>query len=162
VGPFLFMRGWWRTRKKNLVQSLGIFRISPPLRRISFRNLSFNPQIRPQRYSPAGRFTFQKINQIKFDSSQLAQFNEKLMKFNMDSLDSYPISTRICISIIYKENSGYNLMPIDSISYGQIRTKASIMGVVMSDLPYLRYAYNWRLRQKPGLKGKIYVKFAIN
>jgi hypothetical protein len=41
------------------------------------------------------------------------------------------------------------------------RSKAAIMRVVMQNLASLRYAYNKRLREKPGLKGKITVKFAI-
>ncbi|MBN2035205.1 MAG: energy transducer TonB [Chitinispirillaceae bacterium] len=42
------------------------------------------------------------------------------------------------------------------------RSKASIMRVVMQNIAALRYAYNKRLREKPGLKGKITVKFAID
>ena len=36
------------------------------------------------------------------------------------------------------------------------------MRVVMQNLAALRYAYNKRLREKPGLKGKITCKFAID
>jgi TonB family protein len=42
------------------------------------------------------------------------------------------------------------------------RSKASIMRVVMQNLAALRYAYNKRLREKPGLQGKVTVKFAID
>ncbi len=42
------------------------------------------------------------------------------------------------------------------------RSKASIMRVVMQNLAALRYAYNKRLREKPGLKGRITIKFAID
>jgi hypothetical protein len=42
------------------------------------------------------------------------------------------------------------------------RSKASIMRVVMQNLAALRYAYNKRLREKPGLSGKITCKFAID
>jgi len=42
------------------------------------------------------------------------------------------------------------------------RSKASIARVVMQNIASLRYAYNKRLREKPGLKGKITVKFAID
>jgi len=42
------------------------------------------------------------------------------------------------------------------------RSKASIMRVVMQNLAALRYAYNKRLREKPGLNGKVTVKFAID
>ena len=36
------------------------------------------------------------------------------------------------------------------------------MRVVMQNIAALRYAYNKRLREKPGLKGKITCKFAID
>ncbi|MBD3320890.1 MAG: TonB family protein, partial [Chitinivibrionales bacterium] len=42
------------------------------------------------------------------------------------------------------------------------RSMASIRRVVMQNLAALRYAYNKRLREKPGLRGKITVKFAID
>lgn len=42
------------------------------------------------------------------------------------------------------------------------RTKASIHRVVMQNMSALRYAYTRRLREKPGLKGKITVRFAID
>jgi TonB family protein len=42
------------------------------------------------------------------------------------------------------------------------RSKASIMRVVMQNIAALRHAYNKRLREKPGLKGKVTVKFAID
>ena len=36
------------------------------------------------------------------------------------------------------------------------------MRVVMQNISALRYSYNKRLREKPGLKGKITCKFAID
>ncbi len=42
------------------------------------------------------------------------------------------------------------------------RSRASIMQVVMNNLAALRYAYNKRLREMPGLKGRVTVKFAID
>jgi hypothetical protein len=42
------------------------------------------------------------------------------------------------------------------------RSRASIMRVVMQNIAALRYAYNKRLREKPGLRGKITCKFAID
>ena len=42
------------------------------------------------------------------------------------------------------------------------RSRASIMRVVMQNLAALRYAYNKRLREMPGLKGRITIKFAID
>lgn len=42
------------------------------------------------------------------------------------------------------------------------RTKASIFRVVMQNMPALKYAYNKCLRDKPGLRGKITIHFAID
>ena len=42
------------------------------------------------------------------------------------------------------------------------RSKSSIMRVVLQNIAALRYAYNKRLRDNPGLKGKVKVKFAID
>lgn len=42
------------------------------------------------------------------------------------------------------------------------RSRASIMRVVMQNISALRYAYNKRLREKPGLKGKVTCRFAID
>ncbi|MBN1756781.1 MAG: AgmX/PglI C-terminal domain-containing protein [Chitinispirillaceae bacterium] len=42
------------------------------------------------------------------------------------------------------------------------RSRQSIARVVQQNLAALRYAYNQRLREKPGLKGRITVKFAID
>jgi hypothetical protein len=42
------------------------------------------------------------------------------------------------------------------------RSRASIMRVVLQNLEAIRYAYNRRLHEKPGLKGKITCKFAID
>jgi TonB family protein len=42
------------------------------------------------------------------------------------------------------------------------RSRASIMLVVQQNLQALRYAYNKRLQEKPGLKGKIMIRFAID
>jgi len=42
------------------------------------------------------------------------------------------------------------------------RSRASIQRVVMQNMAALRYAYSKRLREKPGLTGKIIVKFAID
>jgi hypothetical protein len=42
------------------------------------------------------------------------------------------------------------------------RSRASIMRVVIRELPKLKHAYNRKLRSNPGLQGKITVKFAID
>jgi hypothetical protein len=59
--------------------------------------------------------------------------------------------------IIYR-NVDYGFSTINR--YG--RSRASIMRIVMSFLPQMRYAYNRHLREIPGIRGKITVKFAIN
>jgi len=45
---------------------------------------------------------------------------------------------------------------------GDGRSKSEIMRVVLQNLGALRYAYNRCLREKPGIKGKITIKFAID
>jgi len=42
------------------------------------------------------------------------------------------------------------------------RDQKSIMKTVMPNLAALRYTYNSRLREQPGIKGRITVKFAID
>jgi outer membrane biosynthesis protein TonB len=42
------------------------------------------------------------------------------------------------------------------------RSRASIMRVVRQNMASLKYAYNGRLREKPGMKGKITIKWAID
>ena len=42
------------------------------------------------------------------------------------------------------------------------RNRASIQRIVMQNMAALRYAYNKRLREKPGLCGKITTKFAVD
>ena len=42
------------------------------------------------------------------------------------------------------------------------RSRASVQRVIMENMAALRYAYNKRLRDKPGLTGRINVKFAID
>jgi hypothetical protein len=42
------------------------------------------------------------------------------------------------------------------------RSKSSIMAVVFQNLPSLRYEYNKRLRDKPGMKGNVKIRFSID
>lgn len=49
-----------------------------------------------------------------------------------------------------------------SAIFGDARNKIEIMRVVMQNLAALRHAYNKCLREKPGLKGKVVVRFAID
>lgn len=45
---------------------------------------------------------------------------------------------------------------------GDGRSKSEVMRVVMQNLAALRYAYNRYLRESPGMKGKITIRFAID
>ena len=45
---------------------------------------------------------------------------------------------------------------------GDGRSKSDVMRVVMQNLAALRYAYNRYLRETPGIKGKITIRFAID
>lgn len=67
-------------------------------------------------------------------------------------------------SIVMVKNSAPNairLNPAIIIGAGR-RSKSSIMGTVMKYIQCIRYAYNRRLNVKPGISGKLVVKFAIN
>jgi TonB family protein len=64
-----------------------------------------------------------------------------------------------------KKKGNLNVSSPDFIKGGALtggRSRASIQRVVMQNMAALRYAYNKRLREKPGLTGKITVKFAID
>jgi hypothetical protein len=45
---------------------------------------------------------------------------------------------------------------------GSGRSRVDIMRVVMQNLSALRYSYNQRLRERPGLSGRITIKFAVD
>jgi TonB family protein len=111
---------------------------------------------------PNGRFAaFQKGKSFVFDTAKASLLNGVLNRFKFDSIPSYPLTVRFTINLKYQADNRYAVSVPDSFKYGEQRSKASIMQIVMLNLAYLRYAYNWRLRQHPGLKGKITVKFAL-
>jgi hypothetical protein len=70
------------------------------------------------------------------------------------------------LSLIKKRGTLTISEPVMLAHAGQVqpggRSRSSIMTVVMQNIEALRYAYNKRLREKPGLKGKITCKFAID
>lgn len=89
-------------------------------------------------------------------SSGIDGFLKKLMKSDASSIKLKRRDVKILIprdDITLKTGGG-------SIRDG--RNRASIMRVVMQNLSALRYAYNKRLREKPGLTGRITCKFAID
>jgi len=64
-----------------------------------------------------------------------------------------------------KKKGSLKLTAPDFLKGGSLtggRSRASIQRVVMQNMAALRYAYNKRLRDKPGLSGKITVKWAID
>jgi len=79
-----------------------------------------------------------------------------------------------CFSICFAQKKGVagigyvDTQKLDSLSKdikgGEIngkRTKTEIMKTIMQNLAAIRYCYNKRLKDKPGLSGRITVKFAI-
>ena len=64
-----------------------------------------------------------------------------------------------------KKRGELNIASPDFVSSGNAanaRSRASIQRVVMQNIASLRYAYNRRVRERPGLSGTITVKFAID
>jgi hypothetical protein len=104
------------------------------------------------------------FNKNRLDSTLNLGIENTINKFRTDSLPEYKSNLSL-FSIIKTDSSIPVFSFIDSIYYSGLtggRSKASIMKVVMEYLGDLKYAYNQRLREKPGLKGKITVKFAID
>ncbi|MBN1130702.1 MAG: TonB family protein [Chitinispirillaceae bacterium] len=64
-----------------------------------------------------------------------------------------PVDVRAKLTVIISGKSGQTTGG---------RSKMEIMRVVMQNLSALRHAYNQRLREKPGLKGRITVRFVID
>jgi hypothetical protein len=61
----------------------------------------------------------------------------------------------------YENEKADSLRIANAKKYYGKRSRASIMKTVMLNLQSLRFAYNKRLREKPGLFGKITVKYSI-
>jgi hypothetical protein len=60
------------------------------------------------------------------------------------------------------KNAAVAITPTGVMLSGAGRSRVDIMRVVMQNLSALRYAYNQRLRDRPGLTGKITIKFAVD
>ena len=115
------------------------------------------------RIHPNGEFSTQVIKfGYKFDSMTNVRFVELLNTFRFDSIPFYPLTASFTLWLKNRGNNKIDISLSDSLEYAPFRSKASIMKVVMINLKYLRYAYNWRLRQKSGIQGRITVKFAID
>jgi len=70
------------------------------------------------------------------------------------------------VAFVHKPKATISVHEPELVHSGQIqpsgRSKVSIMRVVMQNINALRYAYNKRLGEKPGLKGKVTCRFAID
>jgi TonB family protein len=112
--------------------------------------------------SPDGHFSMTQGNKgIKLDSLRRNRLYGIIKAIKFDSIPNYPLYFHSSLLIDHHDNK-FKLTVPDSCKYYCGRSRKSIMSVVMLDIVYLRYAYNWRLRQRPGIKGKITVKFAID
>jgi len=81
-----------------------------------------------------------------------------------DLVDNLMLSTTPGMGEL-KKRGRLEVSPPQSVRGGSLtsgRSKSGIMQVVMQNLSALRHAYNKRLQEKPGLKGRITVKFAID
>jgi TonB family protein len=112
---------------------------------------------------PNGRFTAYFVKDgIKLDTASTSHFVDSLNKARLDSIPKYVLSAQIILKIKRNAKNNLSISVPDIIRYCEIRGRKSIMATVMQDIKYLRYAYNRRLRDESGLKGKITIKFAID
>lgn len=93
-----------------------------------------------------------------------------IKKWDFEPIDSINDTTIIRYPFVFEHNSTVDTTN-NGITQGTIlnqynliggRSKADIMRVVMVNLSALRYVYNKRLKEKPGIEGKITIKFAID
>jgi hypothetical protein len=85
---------------------------------------------------------------------------------DVDNIIQDIFNNEIKTSVALKKRGALTVSEPTFVHSGNImpspRSRASILRVVMQNLNALRYAYNKRLHEKPGLKGKITCKFAID
>jgi hypothetical protein len=99
-----------------------------------------------------------------FKTQIIKNINDSIFK-NVNILDT---SLEYCIEVegmvVKKKNE--ILFDVRNPNYNTIgghgRSKAGIMRTVMKTLPSMRYAYNKFLREQPGIKGKLTIRFIIN
>jgi TonB family protein len=155
------------TNKSNLIGGRSkadimkvVMKYLPELRYAYNKRLQDKPGLKGKIYVKFSMNEFGTIIHCKIDSStikdDLLENNliEVINKWQFDKTDKRGDVTEVVYPFVFESGE-------TSINLGG-RSKASIMKVVMKYLPELRYAYNKRLRDKSGLKGKIYVKFAID
>lgn len=108
--------------------------------------------------SSKGLFEIPEQKKIKnTDTSTVKARNNAILEISLDSISSEKYCTRG--DILYTSKK---LTLLDTITYGEGRSRALIMRSVMQYLKHMRTAYNRRLRVKYGIKGRITVKWAID
>lgn len=105
--------------------------------------------------------TFKKDSVI--DKDEIANFNSTFLAMKYNLPPSPNLYTRRNIIVIGDSISidTCNFYSPISIDLGG-RSRASIMSIVMKYIDKMRFGYNRRLVQKPGIKGEITTKFAID
>jgi TonB family protein len=113
--------------------------------------------------SPNGRFSrVENYSRIKLDTFTNNRFYTILNSLQFDSIPSYPLTVQFVLVVHFPEMSDPFLTLGDSFQLSQSRTSKSIVDIVMLNLNHIKNAYNWRLRKKPEISGKISVKLAVN
>ena len=100
-------------------------------------------------------------SKIVSDTNKTNKINKSLSPIKFEESKEGEFYTKIQIHFPADSVNHFYLNP--QITYGEaVRSKKSIMKVVMRYLPNMRYAYNKRLRTVPGISGKLTVKFCID
>lgn len=112
---------------------------------------------------PNGKTVIKNYNDtLLFDTTVAKIINKGLLAVSYDSISGYIA----CKEIILKAKKDGDRIQFDQNYKMQFistkRSRASVMCVSAKNLPLLRYAYNKRLKEKPGLKGRISVLFSVN
>jgi TonB family protein len=97
------------------------------------------------------------FNTVAFDAVNANEISDNLAIRIASVNGGAPERARFQITALTKEQE---LADFGGVTGG--RSRESIQRVVMQNMAALRYAYNRRLRDKPGLNGEIKVKFAID
>jgi len=110
--------------------------------------------------NPNGKLYGKRLNGTP-DSSAESRFRKILDQTTFDSVPNYQRFLDFYLRI--KKTEGYWQGSFQDHRFSSpLRTRESILKTVMNEVHSLRYAYNMRLREVPGLRGKVVVKFEIN
>ncbi len=110
--------------------------------------------------TPAGKVSsVYPLDSLRIDSTSLAGLKNQLDIQIFDPIENQRNYTTATVEVA---KSSPNKCILYKVHSGELRSKASIMKVVMTELPKLRYAYNRRLADGMDKSGKITVKFMID